>query len=1501
MHTWVSIWPSGSRAAAAPVWRRAAQAAVAVAVLVSLSAQPASMARAAEPVKPLKALLVLGGCCHDYAVQKDLLAEGIAARAHVEVTIAYSPDKTTKVLNPIYENDDWYVGYDVIIHDECTSDVKDLQVIDRILKPHRNGVPAVLLHCAMHSFRSEGFPNVTPWFEFSGLQSTGHGPQVPINLSFVDRSNPILNGGVDWITGNEELYNNSAGALLDTAKAMVRGTQTYTDKKSGKEVNADCVCVWTNNYRDKAKVFATTLGHNNTTVGDPRYLDMVTRGLLWSCGALNDKYLKPFTPKQTRLNIAPGKKVTASSEESNKNNVAANAVDDNPMTRWCAANSQVNQWIAVDLGKAQEVTGLELLWESQNNAYKYRVEVSSDGNSWTPAIDAASNSQPGLNRHELKDVSGRYVRVTFLGSSAGGWGSIREVKIFGDQWVPVNQQAEARRQEADVLDEVKFPDGFEVTLFAAPPKVLYPTLVAAAPDGTLYVSVDKNGSLGREPNRGSVYRLRDTDGDGRADEVKKFVENVDSPRGLVWDQDRLYLMHPPHLSAYIDHDGDGRADEEKILIKNIAFGFKDRPADHTSNGVTLGIDGWLYLAIGDFGFMDAEGADGTHLQLRGGGVVRVRTDGSGMHLFSRGTRNILEVEVDPLLNAFARDNTNDGGGWDIRLHHFTGLDDHGYPSLFKNFPDECVAPLADYGGGSGCGGLYLAEPGFPKDYGDALLTCDWGRQWVYRERLTPKGATFTAQQEEFIGVPRVTDLDVDASSHLYVASWKGATFNYVGEEVGYVVRVSPKGYKAPPVPDFAKLDAKQLIEQLQSPSHRRQLAAQRALLRKPYTEEIGKALYAIAEDKSKSLPVRVAAIFTLAQPGCIDSKYRDMPSDGEKYLIDLVLSKDKKSGDVSRKVFDDHDRPVMEFLMLALSDTQRYKRPRNDEIVFADILGGLPNRAMWALFEEAKQSKSPKIRLRAAQLPDYLFMRIGDSVFLGDPDPLVSHTAEKVCRWRGALDAIDNSTPSDARRRAALRALSSVDGWRMCPDCVVPGSAGELITRLDAESAPERRADLIAALCRLYFIEGKWTGNSWGTRPDTTGPLFQPEKWEASDKIGAYLEKLLADNRPGDVPVLLREVNRNRIPVKGSVESVVELALKDAGLVPTAVGELSRAAQVPPAGVPLLVKVASDEQADLSLRAQAVVALAKVASAEGLKAQLAALAKIGNSPLRGQRDGQQAISAFSSSKTLDQQIEALVATAAAQQGDTSAWADAGLMIVADNNRASPEARQAAKLALDAGWRDAPRRAQMLRAVQLAGNRAWSEKVLASLADPDKQVAAAAERAAKELRLDTNKKKPPQGPLVVSMDPESAVQMVLKQRGDVAEGEQLFHRLQCVKCHTVRQDETPRGPFLGHIASTYKRRELTESILLPSKSIAQGFATQQFIMDDGRVFTGFVTSEGATEVVIRDLEANETKLPVAQIEERGKQPLSMMPEGLAKELTVGQLASLVDYLESLVKK
>src|SRR5262245_30620419 len=102
----------------------------------------------AADVKPLRALLITGGCCHEYAKQKDVLKQGLEKRANVVVTQIHTDDKSTKPPLAILGNPDYAKGYDVVIHDECSSDISDAAVIKGVLAPHRAGIPGVNLHCA---------------------------------------------------------------------------------------------------------------------------------------------------------------------------------------------------------------------------------------------------------------------------------------------------------------------------------------------------------------------------------------------------------------------------------------------------------------------------------------------------------------------------------------------------------------------------------------------------------------------------------------------------------------------------------------------------------------------------------------------------------------------------------------------------------------------------------------------------------------------------------------------------------------------------------------------------------------------------------------------------------------------------------------------------------------------------------------------------------------------------------------------------------------------------------------------------------------------------------------------------------------------------------------------------------------------------------------------------------------------------------------------------------
>lgn len=253
-------------------------AALAIASLASLSGLHAQ-------VKPLKALLLTGGCCHDYAAQKDLLKKGIEARANIIVDQIHTDNTTVKPDLPIYGVPEYANGYDIVIHDECAASISDDKVVKGVLAPHDKGTPGVNLHCAMHSYRIGEFNKpigdktgtpTSQWFEYLGIQSTGHGPKQPVAIVYVDKEHPITKTLADWTTKDEELYNNLT--VFPTAHALATGEQ-------GKQKT---IVTWTNDYKG-TRVFNTTMGHFNHTVEDPRYLDLVTRGLLWACGKLDDK------------------------------------------------------------------------------------------------------------------------------------------------------------------------------------------------------------------------------------------------------------------------------------------------------------------------------------------------------------------------------------------------------------------------------------------------------------------------------------------------------------------------------------------------------------------------------------------------------------------------------------------------------------------------------------------------------------------------------------------------------------------------------------------------------------------------------------------------------------------------------------------------------------------------------------------------------------------------------------------------------------------------------------------------------------------------------------------------------------------------------------------------------------------------------------------------------------------------------------------------------------
>lgn len=229
----------------------------------------------AAETKPLRALLITGGCCHDYDNQKYILPQGISARANVEWTVVHQGGDKRDVKIDIYKQPDWAKGFDVVVHNECFGGVTDVDFVNQIAKVHHAGVPAVMIHCSLHSYRGA---ETDAWRELLGVSSFSHEKHRPLEVKNLKADHPIMRGFPQvWNTPNGELY--KIEKIWPNATPLA---QAY-----GVDTGQDHVCIWTNTY-GKARVFGTSLGHHNETMKHEVYLNLVSRGLLWATGKLGD-------------------------------------------------------------------------------------------------------------------------------------------------------------------------------------------------------------------------------------------------------------------------------------------------------------------------------------------------------------------------------------------------------------------------------------------------------------------------------------------------------------------------------------------------------------------------------------------------------------------------------------------------------------------------------------------------------------------------------------------------------------------------------------------------------------------------------------------------------------------------------------------------------------------------------------------------------------------------------------------------------------------------------------------------------------------------------------------------------------------------------------------------------------------------------------------------------------------------------------------------------------
>ncbi len=226
----------------------------------------------ADDPKPgaLNILLVTGGCCHDYDFQTKAMQLAFKERGfNANWTVVNQGGKGTKAQIDLYKNPDWSKGFDVVIHNECFAGTDNAEYIRSITKAHHDGVNAVVIHCAMHSYRSA---KIDDWREFLGVTSRRHEHQSNYAVNVKAKDNAIMAGYPDGKkSAKDELY------VIEKLWPNTTVLATSTSEKTKKEH----AVFWTNKY-GKARVFGTTYGHSNETFEDKSFLNTLVLGTVWA-------------------------------------------------------------------------------------------------------------------------------------------------------------------------------------------------------------------------------------------------------------------------------------------------------------------------------------------------------------------------------------------------------------------------------------------------------------------------------------------------------------------------------------------------------------------------------------------------------------------------------------------------------------------------------------------------------------------------------------------------------------------------------------------------------------------------------------------------------------------------------------------------------------------------------------------------------------------------------------------------------------------------------------------------------------------------------------------------------------------------------------------------------------------------------------------------------------------------------------------------------------------
>jgi putative membrane-bound dehydrogenase-like protein len=345
------------------------------------------------------------------------------------------------------------------------------------------------------------------------------------------------------------------------------------------------------------------------------------------------------------------------------------------------------------------------------------------------------------------------------------------------------------------------PDDLDVTLWAEAPLFYNPTNMDIDARGRVWVTEAVNyRDFRTKPGERLTHRqqgdrvmiLEDTDGDGKADRSKVFVQDslLTAPLGIAVMGNKVIVSCAPHLLVYTDDDGDDRPDRREVLLT----GFGGYDHDHSLHAVVAGPDGRWYFNTGNAGPHTVTDRSGWTLRSGslyvggtpynkenqgnrtsddgrvwvGGLALRMNPDGTGLKVLGHNFRNNYELALDSYGNMWQNDNDDqvitcrtsflpengNAGYFSADGTRYWQADRRPGQDMFTahwHQEDPGVMPAGDNtGAGSPTGVLYYEGDALGPQYRGTLLSCEAGRNVVFAYQPQPEGAGFQLQRRDLI-------------------------------------------------------------------------------------------------------------------------------------------------------------------------------------------------------------------------------------------------------------------------------------------------------------------------------------------------------------------------------------------------------------------------------------------------------------------------------------------------------------------------------------------------------------------------------------------------------------------------------------------------------------------------------------------------------------------------------------------------------------------------------